>query len=90
VGVGFSQLEFMPIAQTYIGMASGLSVPEVPSPKLTVPEVMDVNRTESGAAPEVGVAVRPTFIRIEPPELPDVEPLPLHAIAARVRGPTNP
>jgi hypothetical protein len=57
VGVGFTQFEFTPSAHKYIGIAFAMSIPDVPSPKLTIPSVLDVNVTVSGAAPDVGEAV---------------------------------
>jgi hypothetical protein len=57
-GVGLTQFEFAPNAHIYIGIALGLSIPDVPSPKLTMPSMLDVNTTVRGAAPVVGVAVK--------------------------------
>ena len=55
-GDGFTQFA-APAWQAYWGIGFGMSVPDVPSPKLTVPGVLDVNCTPSGAVPEVGEAV---------------------------------
>lgn len=74
-GVGLTQFEFAPNAHIYIGIAFWLSIPDVPSPKLTVPNVFDVNVTVSGTAPEVGVAVNVTGVGAgvgsggQPPEI---------------------
>jgi hypothetical protein len=61
VAVGFTQFELPTfVAHRYCGMGFGLSVADVPSPKLKLSPTFEVKFTVSGAWPDVGLALKVT------------------------------